>query len=146
MDTKNGQAALQTQPEAFTDAELAALVARLQQDPIAARHFAFIQREGHDALRELSQELLATLAAMEPARPAVDADTDWRRYAGQAKLREHHAKDRRELAQQLILGMLVNLDNPDWNPLDPATSKNPADSKAFALFDPYLATRNGSGK
>jgi hypothetical protein len=44
-----------------------------------------------------------------------------------------------------VLGTLVNLDNPDWDPLDPSTSKNSAGSTVLALLNPRLAAPNKDG-
>lgn len=128
-------------PEAFSDAELATLKARLQQDPAAARAFALVQKLGYEVLRKLAQNAMAQLAAMELPQKTVDASTDWRRFSGLARDRESAAKERRDLAQDLVIGALVNIDNPDWNPLDPSTSRNSSSSSFLALLNPNFAAR-----
>jgi len=139
MDTQNQQP---TTPDAvleeFSDAELAALKARLKQDPAGAHALMLIQKQGHEFLRNMANKVMANLAAMEKTQKTVDANTDWRQFSGQARNRENAAKERRELAQDLLIGALVNLDNPDWDPLDPSTSKNPADSSILALLNPQF--------
>jgi len=137
-NTKNQQAAHEGEPEVFSDADLAALMARLKQDPAAARAYALVQKRGFEVLRKLARETVEKLAAMEPPKKAIDAGTDWRRFSGLARERETVARERRELAQDLVIGALVNLDNPGWNPLDPSTSKDSASSTLLALLNPRL--------
>ena len=38
-----------------------------------------------------------------------------------AMRRAEYAKDCRKLAEGLVIGKLLNVDNPDWNPADPST-------------------------
>jgi hypothetical protein len=145
MDTKDQQAAFDTEQEEFSDADLAALTARLRQEPAAAHAFTLLQKQGFEVLRKLAKEVMAKLAAMEPAQKEVDAGMDWKRFSGLARDREIAARQRRELAQDLVLGTLVNLDNPDWNPLDPSTSKDAGRSTVLALLNPRLAAPKEAG-
>ena len=141
-NTKNQQVAREGEPEVFSDADLAVLMARLKQDPAA---YALVQKKGIEILRKLARETMEKLAAMEPPRKEIDASTDWRRFSGLAREREAAAKQRRELAQDLVIGTLVNLDNPDWNPMDPSTSKDSASSPLLALLNPHLTTPQKNG-
>jgi hypothetical protein len=75
---------------------------------------------------------------MERTQKTADANTAWRQFSGQARNREAAAKERRELAQELVIGALVNLDNPGWNPLDPSTSKSASSSSFLALLNPQF--------
>lgn len=145
MHTKDQQAAPGAGAEAFSDAELAALKARVEQDPAAARAFALVQKRGFDVLRKLAQNAMSQLAALEPPQKAVDAGTDWRRFSGLARDRENAARERRELAQDLVIGALVNIDNPDWDPLDPSTSRNSASSTFLALLNPNFTAPQKNG-
>jgi hypothetical protein len=43
---------------------------------------------------------------------------------GAARERERLAQQRRELAEAMVIGALLNSNNPDWNPLDPATDRS----------------------
>ncbi len=131
--------------DVFTDADLAMLKARLQADPTAARAFALVQKQGFETLRRLAQETMARLAAMEPSPKAVDAGTDWRRFSGLARDRETAARERRLLAQDLVIGALVNVDNPAWDPFNPSTSKHSSDSTLLALLNPALVTPQSNG-
>lgn len=133
------------EPEAFSDAELAALKARLQADPAAAQAFALVQKRGVELLRKLANDAMAKLAAMEPPQEAAAAGTDWRRFTGLAKDREIIARERRLLAQELVIGALVNFGNPGWDPFDPSTSKDSSSSTLLALLDPNLTTPQKNG-
>lgn len=126
------------EPDVFSDAELAALKARLQANPAAARAFALVQKRGFETLRKLAREAMVKLSAMEPPQEAADAGTDWRRFSGLARDRESAAKERRLLAQDLVIGALVNIDNPGWDPLDPSTSAESSGSSLLALLNPGL--------
>lgn len=126
-------------PDVFSDAELVALKARLRSDPAAARAFALVQQRGYELLRTMARDAMIKLAAMEPPLETADAGADWRRFSGLARDRENAAKERRLLAQDLVIGALVNLDNPAWDPLDPSTSRESSSSSLLALLDPDLA-------
>ncbi|MGZ3240062.1 MAG: hypothetical protein ACXWIN_06850 [Burkholderiaceae bacterium] len=43
-------------------------------------------------------------------------------------------KERRELAKMLLLGALLNHDNPDWNPADASTDRADHDDPFIALL------------
>jgi hypothetical protein len=46
--------------------------------------------------------------------------------AGAARQREAAGKKKREFAEYLVIGALMNRDNPDWDIFDPAAAAPPA--------------------
>jgi hypothetical protein len=121
------------------DDEIAALIARAGQDPVAVQILSRMQGQGLKVLRELMDHVTRTLAALDTVKPAPPAVRNGAtQLAAASRDRESAAKQRRELAQDLVIGALVNLNNPDWNPLDPSTSKDESSSAIMSLLNLQL--------
>ncbi|EJL88984.1 hypothetical protein PMI16_02132 [Herbaspirillum sp. CF444] len=91
-----------------------------------------VMNEVNQALAEKEKRTPALLRSKpEPADSAVSLRTE-------ARQREQAAKERRELAEAMVIGALMNSDNPDWNPLDPSTSRNGTGSLLLALLKTAL--------
>jgi hypothetical protein len=118
----------------ISDAELNALMERARGNPAALRAFEVIRKQGLDVLRNLIADVMKALLEYEgPQAMAKGGPLNVRQLAGVARDRESVARHRRELAQDIVLGALVNLDNPDWDPMDPSTSKD-TQGNAFISF------------
>jgi hypothetical protein len=52
---------------------------------------------------------------------------------------------RRELARQIVIGALLNRDNPDWDPADPATHRPIPDDPLLVLLDGWRADIEAAG-
>jgi hypothetical protein len=123
-----------TQP-GFSRKELDALAVLVTEHPAAANSCAHLQVLGVTLLHKLIDDLTRKLAEQETGQPpAGQGGTDFRQLAAAARNRESDARERRALAQDLVLGAIINLDNPDWNPLDPATSRRAEDSALLAFL------------
>ena len=120
----------------FSASDLSVLAERLKADPAAARTYAILQRQAHEALRRLAHELMIKLAMPESVQNV--SSIDWKRLAGMAREREMSARERRLLAQDLVIGTLVNIGNTGWDPFDPSTSADPSGGTLLALLDPDL--------
>jgi hypothetical protein len=98
-----------------------------------------MQGQGLKVLRELMDHVTRTLAALDTVKPAPPAVRNGAtQLAAASRDRESAAKQRRELAQDLVIGALINLNNPDWNPLDPSTSKDESSSAIMSLLNLQL--------
>ncbi len=88
-----------------------------------------------DVMREVNQ----ALAEKDKRTPALlrSKPSDAVSLRGAARERESAAKQRRELAEAMVIGALCNSDNPNWNPLDPATH-NSRGSLLLALLKTSL--------
>lgn len=53
-----------------------------------------------------------------------------------SRRRQRLARDRRELAEAMVLGTLFNLDNPDWNPVHDRIRGNGSAGVLMALLTP----------
>ena len=56
------------------------------------------------------------------------------RLAIESKQRQQAWQKARELAEMLVIGALLNKDNPDWDPADSATCKNTGQSALLSLL------------
>lgn len=129
--------------EEISEAEMNALFARAAADPATARALRYLRTQGINAVRALMKDVEASLAALEPPRAVTATGAGIRTLAGQARERETAARDRRELASELVLGALINIDNPDWDPLDPSTSKTTGAAELALLFPPAAPAASG---
>lgn len=125
------------QPTQMSDAELGALLAKLESAPGGTKNLAHLRGQGLALLRRLVDEVSVRLAGMDAAPdPADSRATDLRRLAHAARIRAGAALQRRELAEDIVIACLINLDNPDWNPLDASTSKDPSESLILSFLEP----------
>jgi len=91
-----------------------------------------VMNEVNQALVEKEKRTPALLRSKpEPADSAVSLRAE-------ARQREQAAKERRELAEAMVIGALMNSGNPDWNPLDPSTSRSGTGSLLLALLKTSL--------
>jgi len=89
-----------------------------------------------DVMREVNQ----ALADKEKRTPALlrSKPSDAVSLRGAARERENAAKQRRELAEAMVIGALFNSDNPNWNPLEPNTHGSGSGSLLLALLKTSL--------
>lgn len=115
----------------MSDQEIFALIERAQTDPIAARQVAVMQQHCDEMIKDSSSRIAALFAKFEALPDSAEsAPMEVRALAAQARSRAEAGKERLALAEQYVIGKLINIGNPDWNPLDPSTSRD-ADKSAF---------------
>jgi hypothetical protein len=103
---------------------VASILATMTRDPIATRTIEDLMIRSADALAALVDQVVGTLAeADKKGKQPAAMPTSVQELASAAARRELAAKQRREYAQALVAGALLNYDNPDWNPVDPSTSR-----------------------
>jgi len=86
----------------------------------------------NDVMQEVSQTLAKkeSLLLASSNSPADSVLT----LRAEARQREQVAKQRRELAEAIVIGALINSDNPAWKPRDPSTSYTTSKSILLALL------------
>jgi hypothetical protein len=118
-----------------TDQELLALIARAKNDPIVAEKLASLGQQSIDALLKIVHEVTGMLSKIQPRtdNPASQSNSV-AALASAARARAMAGKEKRELAEDLVIGALINHGNPDWNPLDPASSWEASNNALLALL------------
>jgi hypothetical protein len=119
---------------AQNDARAAALAAALERDPQLANQLGNLRQQAWAGLDALVQDVAGRLAQSGPAPAAHTGPVNVAALGAAARQRQALAREQRELAEAYVLGALVNHGNPDWNPLDPATSRRTGDSLLATLL------------
>ena len=77
---------------------------------------------------------VASMLAADDAAPKPAVGGGLAELAGAADARREAARLRRELAMELVVGALLNENNPDWDPRDPSTCRAAFDSEVLQLL------------
>lgn len=99
---------------------------KIGEDPIAARALQAMQIRTCDKLNLIIDRLAASLASgyRQSEQSEIPDAFNVAAYASIARQRQWEAKECRLLAEDMVIAALKNLENPDWDPADPATSRN----------------------
>ena len=116
-------AAVQRQALSMTHEQALQIIERAQQDQFLARELDDLREKCCHFVNDLMQDVGQEIARREKKLPALLRSTEMTAVSlrGAAARREARARQRRELAEAMVVGALLNSDNPDWDPLDPAT-------------------------
>ena len=109
----------------------AATLARMAADPTQAQALARLQNQAADTLSALIDQMAESLPADAPP-PAMGMDV--RALAAASRHTARGAQERRDLAEALVIGALLNGDNPGWDPSDPATHRPSLSSPFLQLL------------
>lgn len=116
------------------------------RDPRMADQLLALQRMLIDELTDIARDVRHAL----PSPPSAKADSISGRpvtastLQGEGRNRQAAATQHNELIEDLLAGALLNQRNPDWNPLDPATSKENRESLLLAILNMRIGG-NGAG-
>ncbi|MBB5391357.1 MULTISPECIES: hypothetical protein [unclassified Herbaspirillum] len=115
-----------------------AIIERAARDKHLARDLDLLRDKCFSFVNAMMDEVTQTLAEKEKRTPALlksrpeqEVTAISLRAAGQQ--REEAARKRRELAEAMVMGALANMDNPDWDPRNPAT-RHTTDNFFMALL------------
>ncbi|UMR32252.1 hypothetical protein MJ904_08815 [Massilia sp. MB5] len=108
------------------------------RDPLRAAELRRLQEQACRCMDDLLHAAQSMLAAADPPSPLPGGGMDLVMLRGAARQRQGRAEERSELALALICGALLNADNPDWDPLDPATSSEDGSAPLLALLQTDL--------
>jgi len=114
-----------------------AMLRALASDPSAARTLEHLRKQAADKLAELTDQAFAMLAQEEKQellKSLSSKQVDFRKLMAASRSRELDAQDRRDLAEALVTGSVINLDNTNWNPTDPESSISTEKSLIYALL------------
>lgn len=127
----------QQQPPTSPDQEALAVLARAKEDPFMVEALLKLQKELFDMLGDIihetsnSLQLPGTSAGTASAPGEVTSVVALR---NQSRQRESSGRQKRELAEAMVIGALINRDNPNWDPFDPSTSQQPGENLILALL------------
>jgi hypothetical protein len=112
------------------------IIERASKDSFLSQEIEQLREKCCLFIGEVMQEVNQALADKEKRTPALLRSKTETAISLQAAGREREklAKQRRELAEAMVIGALLNSDNPDWNPLDPSTGKSSGGSLLLALL------------
>lgn len=108
----------------------AATLARMAADPSQTQALAWLQNQAADTLAAMIDQMAESLPADTPP-PTMGAGMDVRALAAASRHTARGAQERRDLAEALVIGALLNGANPDWDPSDPSTHRP-------SLVSPFL--------
>jgi len=99
------------------------IIERAQRDKYLARELDTLREQCCEFIFGLMSQVNQELAAKERKVPALLRDRRETTVSlrSEAARREARTRQRRDLAEAMVVGALINSDNPGWNPLDPAT-------------------------
>lgn len=124
---------------AMTHDEALRIIEQARQDKFRARELEQLRDKCCQFISEVMNEVNQALADREKRMPALLRSKPEQAGSAvslrnEARQREQAAKERRELAEAMVIGALMNSGNPDWNPLDPSTSRSGTGSLLLALL------------
>ncbi|MFJ3044645.1 hypothetical protein ACIPEN_02335 [Herbaspirillum chlorophenolicum] len=91
-------------------------------DALRLKCCTFIDNLMRDVNLDLAEKQKRTPALLKSPQQVSQASPTSLRSA--SRDREAMARKRRELAEAMVLGVLFNLDNPQWDPRDPGTARS----------------------
>ena len=117
--------------------EALALLERAKSDPYAARELERLRDEVFTAILEIIRETVSMLPRAQPGAEAGQQQLQANSVLALRNLsrqRESISRQRQELAEAMVMGALLNRNNPDWDPFDPTTERASQDSLILALM------------
>lgn len=108
------------------------LLHMMADHPESARQLHAIQEQLHNISQVFIQKLATEIHRAKPSAGSTSATNA--QPLDVTKLRAASAKARidtlasKQSAEELVFSLITNSDNPNWNPEDPSTYRNPEDS------------------
>lgn len=123
MNLPERKAAGQRQAVSMTYEQALDIIGRAQRDKYLARELDALREQCCEFVFGLMNQINEELVANERKVPALLRNRDETTVSlrSEAARRVARSRQRRNLAEAMVVGALINSDNPGWNPLDPAT-------------------------
>lgn len=109
--------------------------ARMAANPAMPAAIGWLQDQAADTLAALIEQMAESLPVDLP-RPGTALNV--REMAAASRHAPRDAQERRELAEALVISALLNCDNPDWDPSNPATHRPNVESPFVQLLQMKL--------
>lgn len=113
------------------------LLATLATDPIAKRELDFLRAQAVSHLAVLTDQACAMLTPDDKPQSSAQlasGPANIRTLMAASRNSAMNSRSRRELAEALVIGSVINLDNPNWDPADAATSTSGEKNLLSALL------------
>lgn len=136
MNVAEKKTVAQRQAVSMTHEQAVQIIERAQQDKYLARELDQLREKCCVFVNNLMHEVGLDIAQREKKIPALLRNRDETAVSLRtaAAHREQRARRRRELAEAMVVGALLNSDNPRWNPLDPDTHQSGRGGLLMALL------------
>ncbi|HEX7982001.1 MAG TPA: hypothetical protein VF616_00655 [Duganella sp.] len=124
---------------AMTHDEALSIIDRASKDSYLAPEIEQLREKCCVFIGEVMHDVNQALAEKDRRTPALLRSKQSSAVSLQAAGREREklAKQRRELAEAMVIGALLNSDNPNWDPLDPSTGNSDGGSLLLALLKTF---------
>ncbi len=121
--------------EDLSDRQILDMIKRAPQDPYIAKELLHLQKQAGDRMADSVQKMVAKLSEICPEQAMVsNGPVSVVALASAARQREAAGKQKREFAASLVIGAMINRDNPEWNIFDNASAPPPAANGLLALL------------
>lgn len=117
-------------------------LAGMASDPLLAEAIVSVQSQCSQAIDDTVDKVAKALmqgVKADEGDAAAKSGAGFSSLAAMSQRRAQEAKQHRELAQALVIGALLNHDNPDWDPFDPATHRPAQNSPLLTLLQLELS-------
>ncbi len=129
---------LKEQVSPMTHDEAIRIIERAGQDKYLSRELdqlrekccLFISDVMHDVNHALAEKDKQTPALLRSKKNSSESAVSLR---AAARERENQAKQRKELAEAMVIGALLNSDNPNWNPMNPKSGNHTGNGGSLLL-------------
>lgn len=112
--------------EDLSDSQILAMIKRAPNDPFVAKELLHLQYQACERMTASVQKMLAKLNEFSPAQGKMSSgQNSVVALASAARQREAAGNQKREFATSLLIGALLNRDNPSWNIFDEAAAPPP---------------------
>lgn len=117
----------------MSDSQILAMIERAAKDPFTARALLHLQKQAAERMAEAVQQMTSKLSGISAAqeKKAPRGPISVVALASAARQREAAGKQKREFAEYLVIGALMNRDNPDWNIFDASAAPPTAPQSGF---------------
>lgn len=105
---------------------------RIMKDDQTQDHREMIKRSLSHEIEQMVSHVASMLAAEAPAPvPRAMGGGDLRSLGEASEARREAARERRELAMELVIGALLNEGSTDWDPRNPASCRATYEGKVL---------------
>jgi hypothetical protein len=117
--------------EDLNDRQILDMIKRAPEDALIAKELLHLQKQASERMAHSIQKMVAKLAEVCPEQAKMSGGPmSVVALASAARQREAAGKQKREFAASLVIGAMVNRNNPDWNIFD-GGGNPPQDENGF---------------
>jgi hypothetical protein len=126
--------------EDLSDSQIIDMIKRAPGDPFLTKELLHLQKQACERMSDSVQKMLAKLNEVcKEQEKASNGPISVIGLASAARQREAAGKQKREFAASLVIGALVNRDNPNWNIFDETAAPPQTANGLLALLQLKLS-------